>query len=233
MLRTVRFAALRQTLGIALLVLAGVGGALAQQEDPAEPEWEYDPENAQAILETCAGCHGRKGQGGKRGLYPRLAGLDEVYIARQLQAFKTRKRINIPMYPYATERELPPQDVRDIARLLSQIELRTALPPTDAEMSAPERLRAAQTVLNIASVDGDIERGAEIYAEECSDCHGDAGWGDGDTPQLAGQYTNYLRKQIESFQSGERANEDMEGVFDAIDADDLEDVWAYLASRDD
>jgi cytochrome c553 len=230
---TARFAF---ALGMGLLVLVWVAPLRAEPdapEAPDAPEWQYDPENAREIFETCAGCHGRNAQGGKQGAYPRLAGLDEVYIARQLEAFKARKRVNIPMYPYATERELPPGDVRDIARLLSQIELPTELPPADAEMSALERLRAVQAVFNVARVEGDIERGARIYADECADCHGKEGWGDGDVPQLAGQYTRYLRRQIASFRSGERANEDMEDVLDGLDADDLEDVWAYLASRDD
>ena len=149
------------------------------------------------------------------------------------RAFKSRERINIPMYPYSTERELPPDDVRDIARLFSQIELPTELPSPDAKMSAYERLLAAQSVFNVPRAEGDIERGGELYEEECSDCHGEDGWGEDETPQLAGQHTNYLRRQIESFRSGERLNNDMEGVFDELDDDDIEDIFAWLASLDD
>ena len=137
------------------------------------------------------------------------------------------------MDPYATERELPESDVRDIARLLSQIELPTEMPAPDADMSALERLRAAQAVFNVRRVDGDVERGAELYAESCGDCHGPEGWGEDDAPPLAGQYTEYLRRQIESFQSGERANEDMDDVFDSLDGRDLDDIFAYLSLRDD
>ncbi len=225
---------MRRCLGwVALLLAARAGLALAQQETPAKPAWKYDPENAQEILETCAACHGKNGEGGKDGTYPRLAGLKAEYIAKQLRAFKNRERINIPMYPYATERELPQGDIRDIARLLSEIELPTEMPSPDADMSALERLRAAQAVFNVARVDGDIERGAKLYEDECSDCHGEDAWGEGDAPQLAGQYTAYLRRQIASFRSGERNNDDMDGVFDELDDDDLEDLFAYFASRDD
>jgi cytochrome c553 len=197
-----------------------------------QPPWEYDPENAQDVLGVCAACHGRNGEGKRGGSYPRLAGLKEEYIAKQLRAFKMRKRLNIPMYPYATERELPERDLRDIARLLSEIELPTELPSPDAPLTAFERLRAAQAVFNVARVNGDVQRGAELYQEECGDCHGPEGWGEDDSPQLAGQYTEYLRRQIVSFQSGERLNEDMEGVFEDIDDDDLQDIFAYLASVD-
>lgn len=226
----------RVSLGIALLLLCWVSPARAQQpvsETTQESEWRYDPENAQEILEVCSACHGRNGEGGKDGAYPRLAGMDEEYLERQLRAFKARERINIPMYPYATERELPPDDVRDVARLISEIELPTERPPPDAEMSALERLLAVQAVLNVPRVEGDVERGAELYADECSECHGEEGWGEDDIPQLAGQHTNYLRRQIEGFQSGERVNDEMDGVFEDLEENDLEDIFAYLASRDD
>jgi cytochrome c553 len=223
----------RNTGWIAFLLLARVGLALAQQETAEKPIWDYDPENARDVLETCAACHGKNGEGGKRGTYPRLAGLKEEYIAKQLRAFRARKRINVPMYPYASERELSERDVRDVARLLSTIELPTEMPSPDEPMSALERLLAAQAVFKVPRVDGDVERGAELYAEECGDCHGPEGWGDEEAPQLAGQYTEYLRRQIENFQSGERLNEDMEGVFESLVAEDLLDIFAYLASRDD
>lgn len=219
--------------GIAMLLLGCAVTTPAPSEAPSSGGWAYDAENAKEILAMCAGCHGRNAAGGGDGEYPRLAGLNERYIIRQLRAFKSRDRTNIPMYPYATERELPEDDVRDIARLLSQIELPTERPSPDAKMSAYERLLAAAAVFNVPRVDGDIERGFQLYDWECSTCHGEEGWGDRAVPQLAGQYTAYLRRQIEDFRSGRRWNEDMEGVLDELDANDLEDIFAYLASRDD
>jgi len=217
---------------IALLMVALSGLATIQPAHSTQPTSEYDPENAQEVLETCAACHGRNGEGGKDGTYPRLAGLKEEYIAKQLRAFKDRERANIAMYPYATERELPESDIRDVARLLSEIELPTEMPPPDAPMTSLERLRASQAVFDVPRVDGDVERGADLYDEECSDCHGPEGWGEDDAPQIAGQYTEYLRRQIAGFQSGERLNEDMEGVFDELDEQDLQDIFAYLSERD-
>ena len=228
-------------MGIAVLVLASTvwlvstawqRPAHAEEQTADAPVWKYDAENAQDIMETCAACHGRSGKGGKGGEYPRIAGLSEQYIAKQLRAFKARERINIPMYPYATERELPESDIRDIARLFSQIELPTSMPDMPPGASSLERMRAAVTVFNVPRVEGNAERGAEIYEEECSDCHGPEGWGEDDAPQLAGQYTEYLRRQLVSFQSGERLNEDMEGIFEELDDRDLQDIFAYLSERD-
>ncbi|MCP4004581.1 MAG: c-type cytochrome [bacterium] len=229
--------AYRSVSAITLFLLIAVGSSAAEQKSPAasasSSTWKYDAGNARDILETCAACHGKSGEGGKQGAYPRLAGLNEVYLARQLRAFKTRSRINIPMYPYATERELPPDDVLDIARYLSQIELTTQMPVLDPKMGAYERLKIAQAVFNVPGVKGDIAQGAEIYQEECGECHGDEGWGDEDTPQLAGQHTYYLRVQIEKYRTGKRGSDDMDGLFDELNAGDLENLFAYLASRDD
>jgi len=184
-------------------------------------------------METCATCHGRTARGGKNGTYPRIAGLDERYILRQIEAFRLRKRINIPMYPYTTTRELPPDDARDIAHFISQIQLPTKLPKFTPEMSALDRLNLAQSVFRVPPVKGDIERGGELYEDDCADCHGDEGWGGDDVPQLAGQHTNYLRRQVRHYRSGERQNDDMDGVLDDLSDADMEDVYAYLASRDD
>jgi len=230
-------------MGTAVLVTASIVLlALMASQHPARAEpqtadasgWKYDAENAQAIMETCAACHGRNGKGGKGGEYPRIAGLSEQYIAKQLRAFKARERINIPMFPYATERELPPDDVRDISRLLSEIELPTEIPVFDETWSSLDRLLASQAVFKVPPVDGgDAEQGADLYEEECSECHGEDGWGEDDAPQIAGQHTDYLRRQIAQFRSGERLNEDMEDVFEFLESQDLEDIFAYLASLDD
>jgi cytochrome c553 len=64
---------------------------------------------------VCAACHGEFGQGGKRGEYPRLAGQRAAYLKDQLKSFRARKRINLPMYPYTQERELPDEDIEAVS----------------------------------------------------------------------------------------------------------------------
>ncbi|MCK4676216.1 MAG: NapC/NirT family cytochrome c, partial [Gammaproteobacteria bacterium] len=92
---------------------------------------DLDMDYAEEINGTCAGCHGEFGEGTSDGEYPRLAGLDATYLAQQLRDFKARDRLNIPMTPYTTERELPEEDVVLIAAYLSQIKLKSKLPPID------------------------------------------------------------------------------------------------------
>jgi len=237
----------RRLLFLGLLLAVGTGLASAEEEmageeevagepaSPSGPVWEYDRYNAQDIMETCAACHGRNGAGGSEGTYPRLAGLRARYIAKQLRAFKSKERINIPMYPYAIERDLPEPDVRDIARLLSKIELPTRMPELDESASALQRLLAADSVFNVPRVSGDVERGAALYEEKCGKCHGKQAWGRGSSPQLAGQHSAYVQRQIELYQKGERsyADERMQRQIDTLDAKDIQDLLAYFSTRDD
>ena len=78
---------------------------------------------------------------------------------------------------------------------------------------------------------GNIQSGKE-KAETCIACHGEDGnsvvglW-----PSLAGQNTNYLKKQLRLIQSGERPIPVMIGQLNGYDDQDLEDMAAYYASK--
>ena len=197
-----------------------------------------DLELGEEINETCAGCHGEYGQGSIDGEYPRLAGLTDVYISRQLRLFKQRKRINIPMLPYTNERELPEEDLVSIAAYLASIELPTKLPPiNEAEFDALKRLQASKKVVNIAIYPGDVEAGQGFYRKECASCHGRDGYGDDKKgiPQLAGQYSAYLLKQVEDIRAGERFHDDPDDaeIFREYTDAGIAAMLAYLATLDD
>jgi len=180
-----------------------------------------DLDLGEEINETCAGCHGEYGQGSIDGEYPRLAGLTDVYIARQLRLFKQRKRINIPMLPYTNERELPEEDLVSIAAYLASIELPTKLPPiNEAEFDALARLLASKKVVNIGTYPGDVEAGQRFYKG---------------IPQLAGQYSAYLLKQVEDIRAGERFHDDPDDaeIFREYTDAEIAAMLAYLATLDD
>ena len=222
-----------KTIKILLLCMIFCADLAAGEEAPA-----VDLELGEEINETCAGCHGEYGQGSIDGEYPRLAGLTSGYIARQLRLFKQRQRINIPMLPYTNERELPEEDLVSIAAFLASIELPTRLPAINAaEFDALERLQASKKVVNIATYPGDVEAGRKFYKRECASCHGSDGYGDAskDIPQLAGQYSQYLLKQVENIRSGERFHDDPDdaGIFQEYSDAGIAAMLAYLATLDD
>jgi cytochrome c553 len=205
---------------------------------------DLDMEYAEDINGTCAGCHGEFGEGTSDGEYPRLAGLDAAYIAQQLRNFKTRDRLNIPMTPYTTERELPEDDVVLIAAYLSQIDLPAKLPPIDEtkEFDALARLKASGRVINVARYPGDIEKGRQFYQKECAGCHGEAGQGKAardksnmKIPPLAGQYSVYITRQIKKFRSGERLHDDPRDadIFKSFSDAEIDNMLAYLSTLDD
>ncbi len=198
-------------------------------------EFEIDLELGGEINEVCAGCHGEYGEGGKQGEYPRLAGLPAEYIVQQLKLFKEEKRKNMPMRPYANERELPDEDIPSIAAFLSQIQLTSQMPIFDKDMSAYEKLLIAKKVFNIPRTEGDIALGEKIYKSECKSCHGTNGMGkkNSNMPQLTGQYTEYMLKQMKQIAHSEREHDDDADIFAAMKAEEIRAIMAYLSVMDD
>ena len=202
-------------------------------------KWTYDDEYADEIMMTCAPCHGPFGQGKPDGTYPRLAGLDPVYIARQLRAFKARKRVNIPMQPYATERELPEEDIQTISLYLSRIKLPTKLGKIDKEHFDPLKvLQKTKMVVNVPLWRrGNVQGGARAYRRSCAGCHGKDGRGNPAKliPPLTGQYSAYLKRQIKDFATGKRLHDDPrdKAVFAAMGEGEIDDILAWLSVQDD
>jgi len=209
---------LRGLLATALL-LAAAAGAPAQ-----------NLERGKEINGVCAGCHGEFGQGGKRGEYPRLAGQRKAHLVDQLLAFRKRTRINLPMFPYTQERELSNADIEDVSAYLASIELPTAWPEFKASDDALTRLTLTEKVMIIPRTPGDLDNGARVFQKECASCHARDGMGRGKFPRLVGQYTAYLRKQMDAFVKGERPHDEVEvkGILNQLREQDLDDVLAYL-----
>lgn len=194
---------------------------------------EPDLELGEEIFEICAPCHGPFGQGGGGGVYPRVAGMSAAYTATELRKFKSRERENIPMLPYATEREMPEEDVLAVAAYMETLVLDTALPPMVEGQDALERLNQMKQVLNVPRADGDIEAGQADYEADCVRCHGRTGMGSDRGPLLAGQHTQYLRSQIKNFVDGERAHKATDTLFKPRSETSLQNILAYLSILDD
>lgn len=197
-------------------------------------EYKYNQRNAEEIMKVCATCHGEFGQGGGGGVYPRIAGLPEIYIAQELRRFKSKERENIPMLPYATERDLPEDDLLDISKYLAGITLQNRMPAIEGNMDGYERLMLAKKILQIPRhPDGNEEKGKDIYMEDCATCHGRKGQGKEETPQLMGQHIKYLVAQIPLFVNGQRPHKDAKPLFGQRSPQDINDLMTYLSLLDD
>lgn len=222
------------------LVLTGVtvAGAAAQEKPapvtlPNGKTWTYDADQGHEIMRTCAACHGEFGEGGGGGVYPRISGLHPEYLAEQLRAFKSRARENIPMIPYANDRELPEKDVLDVSHYLASIKPSKHPPSDDVPMDAFERLKLAKQAVQIPREPGDVEAGKKLFNADCMECHGRDGQGRVKKPPLAQQHMKYLRAQIDLFLKGQRKHEDVDELMRPKSAEDWKNIWAYVSILDD
>lgn len=197
------------------------------------PARALDSEKAKEIYGPCAACHGEFGAGGKKGEYPRIAGQSPKYLEQQLKAFQTQVRVNLPMYPYTRERELPDEDMKLVSAYLAQIVLPTRPPVFKDSDDALTRLLAMEKVMIVPRAEGDVDHGRVVYQQHCAACHGKTGKGRGMFPMLVGQYTNYLRKQVDAYLKADRPHDEegaKEGVLYTLQANDVRDVLAYLTT---
>lgn len=186
---------------------------------------EGDVERGQAAAAVCAACHQADGSGkhlpgGES--WPRLAGLDAGYLAKQLHDFREGRRVNASMQPFAAM--LSEQQVADVAAYYSQLPV---TPGEAGEVDAALLARGERLALR-----GDWD----AYVVACQSCHGPGNRGVGATfPGIAGQHAGYLEAQLRAWQAGERGN-DPQHLMGAIAArmsdEDIRAVSAWLALQE-
>ncbi|MEA3275416.1 MAG: c-type cytochrome [Pseudomonadota bacterium] len=202
---------------------------------------DADFDNGEEINEVCAGCHGEYGEGGKEGEYPRLAGLPAAFIAGQLHLFRERNRPNMAMIEYVDHRQMPDPDIIDVSAYLAAIELPSRLPPADEsapDFDAYQRLLDSERMVQIPRAEGDVEAGRKLYRRECGSCHGSEGQGDAEeaVPMLAGQYTNYLWRQVDKYIAKLRIHDPAapdDELLAEFSKEELRDIFAHLSIADD
>lgn len=134
----------------------------------------------------CMSCHGADGKGMAAGGFPRLAGLPEAYIAKQLTDFKAGRRENPLMQPIA--QALDDAEMAAVARAYA------VLPKVQVKAGPVERPKEGSGAWLAL-------RGAwERNIPECTLCHGPAGVGVGEAfPPLAGQSAEYIEAQLRAW----------------------------------
>jgi cytochrome c553 len=176
---------------VLLTVLWLSGGAMAASQATGPGVFKY-----------CKGCHGARAMGGDGGKYPRLAGLPQGYIERQLEAFKDRTRVNKPMIPIFKNYRFDEEVIAIVARYIAEM---TASPLNLWPYDVPEDALSAYP-----SKQAFAEAGAGAYREGCAECHGGnaQGLAAEAIPPLTNQYPRYIEKQIDDFAAGARRHEE-------------------------
>lgn len=167
----------------------------------------------------CQSCHGADGGGQAAAGFPRLAGLDSAYLARQLADYAAGTRANPVMQPIA--QSLSADERQAVAAYYSRLPA-PALPPT-----APPSEGIGQTL----ATRGRWSR----QVPACEQCHGPGGVGVGaNFPPLAGQPAAYIQAQMEAWQQGTRRNDPlqlMQHVSRKLNADEVAAVAQWFAAQ--
>lgn len=199
-------------LAAGLLLAGAVAGHASAQTDP-----DSASARAQRIAtQVCAACHGTQGQNADL-TFPRLAGQNAEYLAKQLGAFQHDRRVSSAMAHSTTP--LTPDEMLALGQFYQRQP--TARTPT--------------TQLQLAA------RGQYLYhvgnpatgVPACASCHGPQALGQANLPRLAGQSPAYLREQLRQFAQGGRTNDQgqMHATTRAMTDDEMAAVAEYLGSR--
>ena len=175
-----------------------------------------DIEAGKAKSAVCAACHNADGNS-TNPIWPTLAGQNAKYIKKQLMDFKSGKREDATMLGMVAA--LSEEDMDNLAAFY------------ESQKRTPIAFNADL-----------IERGQDIYrggitdaaVAACMGCHSPSGEGIAPAgwPSLKGQHAEYTIAQLQSFQTGARANDEgevMRRVAARLSMKEMESVAAYLA----
>ncbi len=176
---------------VSMVALLAATSAFANEPATA-PASKGDPKAAESIVnQVCAACHAVDGNSAAAA-NPKLAGLNAVYINKQLTNFKSGDRKNAVMGGIVAS--LTPQDMLNLS----------------AYYSAQQPKPGTSKDQELALLGQKIYRGGVLGAgvPACASCHGAQGKGiPVQFPRLAGQHSDYIYTQLNDFRVGKRSND--------------------------
>lgn len=150
------------------------------------------------LARKCEHCHGAEGFS-QEGFTPNLAGMTKLAIWKELQDFRTRKRLSRAMNPIA--QSLSERDIADVVAYYANLPVFSDLQDNRVfPKAAPDAAHAATATRLITFGDG--ERGIP----PCQACHGPVAYRPG-TPSLMTQNGEYVLNQLEAFANRTRSND--------------------------
>lgn len=149
-----------------------------------------DPEAGAANAAVCAGCHGQNGAAPVTPAYPKLSGLGEKYLHKQLVLIKNGDRQIAEMTGLLNN--LSDQDLQDLAAYFDQQQMPIGKASPDLIDAGRKLYRGGNLASGIAA---------------CAGCHNPMGQGNDPAgfPRLSGQHAGYVEKQLKAYRTGERA----------------------------
>jgi cytochrome c553 len=190
-----------------IAVTLAFGGALAAP---------VHAEDAKTIAATvCVACHGEDGNS-LVPMFPKIAGLQESYIVKQLRDFQSGRRKSDVMAPVVAA--LKAEDFLALGTYFSSQKMK----PGEA---ADKKLADFG---KLVFFDGNEDTGLPA----CVGCHQAQGAGHLIYPRIGGQHVTYVTQQLKNFAAGERSNDAsrfMRVVAKRMTDEEVDAVAAYLA----
>ena len=165
---------------------------------------------------VCFVCHGAEGESSSE-VFPRLAGQNAEYIAKQLEAFKSGKRKSTAMGEMVAK--LSPEDMMALGKFFEKQKVEPE-PAKDADLAG---------VGKYIYLHGNKFSGVPA----CASCHGKDGHGSASLPRLAGQYANYIETQLKQFNKRERTNDNavMHTIVEKMTPMEMAAVAEYISGK--
>jgi len=171
-----------------------------------------DVQRGKEAYAECQSCHRTDASGRATYSIPRLSGQHASVLIKQLLDIRSDLRVNPDMRDYMLDSELTLQNFADIAAYLQ------SLPVAGKIGQGPPEL---------------VPRGQQLYASDCSGCHGEQAEGKAEFffPMLASQHYKYLLLELDLILSGGRGNSNpaMPPILKNYSTDDKRAIAAYLA----
>lgn len=170
--------------------------------------------DAQETVKTvCAACHGIDGNSTDP-QYPKLAGMDQEYLMRQLKAFAAGKRREDTMLGIIAG--IDPNDFSKLAGYYGKMKA------NPGKVNDPQLAAKGKVLYE----DGNTDSGVPA----CAGCHQPDGLGNARFPRLAGQHQTYVLKQLSDYKSGRRATDPlMTAVGKRLTVEEAKALSEYIA----
>jgi cytochrome c553 len=204
-------------LGLACVVALGLAGGPVRA-DEVEVDGATRAHAQKVAVTVCGTCHGPTGNSSQP-KFPRLAGQKASYLAAQLKAFRAQSRGD-------------PDAIGYMWGMASELD--------DSTIEALAAYYAAQKAEPSSGGNSPlVGPGKQIYEQgipgegvpACSSCHGPDAHGLAEFPRLAGQHSQYVLKQLGSFQSSMRNVAIMHGVAQNLRAPEMQAIAAFLEAQ--
>ena len=161
-----------------------------------------DAASGEGKVAVCAACHGADGNSAAPN-FPKLAGLGEKYLLKQLQDIKSGTRTVVEMTGLLSG--LSDQELADIAAYFNSKPLQLS-----GAKALTVKVNAGIEVDGLVLGEKLFRAGnAEVGLPACTGCHSPRGQGNEPAgyPRLSGQHADYIEKQLRAFRAGERVND--------------------------